>query len=171
MREQNFWSEILKMYYFTSLYLGPVWPNGYLFFNISNLAIWNMGCPKTQEFCHSRFKILPNTLNKTSTIGQRFIKFCQSGEISPNLVTLQPRTKRGKQTTETRLTKILSSNPSSFSLLCGSNWNKVCGKRFSRKNKIIRNIKIAISLPWAILFGVLTYRSRSYKQNLKIKLR
>ena len=86
MREQNFWSEILKMYYFTSLYLGPVWPNGYLFFNILNLAIWNMGCPKTQEFCHSRFKILPNTLNKTSTIGQRFSIFLFLIIPSPTLM-------------------------------------------------------------------------------------
>ena len=31
------------------------------------------------------------TLNNPSTIWQRFIKFCQRGEISPNLVTLLPR--------------------------------------------------------------------------------
>ena len=148
-----------------------MWPDGYIIHQFSAMDIehWK-AAQKHFNFAKVGSKIC-QTLNIPSTIWQRFIKFCQSGEISPNLVTLQPRTKRGKQTTETRLTKILSLNPSSFSLLCGSNWNKVCGKRFSRKNKIIRNIKIAISLPWAILFGVLTYRSRSYKQNLKIKLR
>ena len=55
-----------------------VWPYA-LFFQ--NSVIFNIEkLPKLYTFCQ--------TLNKPSTIWQRFIKFCRSGEISPILITL-----------------------------------------------------------------------------------
>ena len=54
------------------------------------LAIYNIKkLPKTYKICQNSFKCC-QTLNKPLTICQRFLKFCQSGKISPNLVTLLP---------------------------------------------------------------------------------
>ena len=55
-------------------------------FNLGHLQQWNFA-QKHTLFCHSGFKILPKP-NKPSKYCQSLLKFCQSGEISPNLVTL-----------------------------------------------------------------------------------
>ena len=71
------------------LNMGAVWPDGYI--NFHYLAIYRIKkLPKNIKICQSRFKIWSN-INKFSTICQRFIKFCQSDEILPNLVTLHGR--------------------------------------------------------------------------------
>ena len=63
------------------------WPNGYISFQY--LAIYNVKkLPKHQKM-PKEVQIFVKTLNKPSTICQRFLQFCQSGEILPNLVTLQ----------------------------------------------------------------------------------
>ena len=64
----------------------PVWPDGYIIFQY--LAMLKAG-PKHNNFAKVGSKIW-QTLNKTSTIWQRWIKCCQSGEISPKPVTLAP---------------------------------------------------------------------------------
>ena len=45
-------------------------------------------CPKVQNIYQSRFIILPKT-NILTRIGQKLLKFCLSGEILPNPVTLR----------------------------------------------------------------------------------
>ena len=44
-------------------------------------------CPKAKVICQNKFKNCP-ILFKPLKIAQRLAEFCQSGEISPNLVTL-----------------------------------------------------------------------------------
>ena len=56
-----------------------------LLLNIWPFATMKIG-PILSQICLSRFSILPN--NEKSKICQRLVIFCQSGEISPNLVTL-----------------------------------------------------------------------------------
>ena len=44
-------------------------------------------CPIVKHFCHSRINILPNN-KRTLKFFPSLLKLCQSGTISPNLVTL-----------------------------------------------------------------------------------
>ena len=53
-----------------------------LFFNLLTLV--------SLKNCQSRCTSLPNTKQNHTKISQRLFKFCQRGEISPNLVTLLP---------------------------------------------------------------------------------
>ena len=59
-----------------------VWPDGEIIFsklyNNEKLPLWPI-------VCQSNFNIMPNT-QKTLKHYQRIYKFCQSGDISPNLV-------------------------------------------------------------------------------------
>ena len=53
------------------------------------LAIYNIEkLPKSYIFCQTRFKILPNTKKPINYLTKIYI-CCQSGEISPILVTLE----------------------------------------------------------------------------------
>ena len=58
-----------------------------LFFKIWPLATIKIS-PIMYQIFQSRLKRLCQIQNKLSEICQRIVKFCQSGEISPNLVTL-----------------------------------------------------------------------------------
>ena len=54
-----------------------------------NLAICNnQNLLNNIKMCLNRFKFFLQMLSWPSEIGQRLLNFCQSGEISPNLVTL-----------------------------------------------------------------------------------
>ena len=55
-------------------------------FNLGHLQQWNFAQCHTL-FCQSRFKMLQK-LNKPSKYCQSLLKFCQSGESLPRLVTL-----------------------------------------------------------------------------------
>ena len=57
-----------------------------LCFNIGPFATTKIS-PIMSQFCQSRFAILTNFKNKLSKFCQILVNFCQSGEISPNLVT------------------------------------------------------------------------------------
>ena len=61
-----------------------VWPNGLIV--IQCLFIYNRKVATNKQHWQSRFKILSNKI--TLSYWQRFMKFRQSGEILPNLVTL-----------------------------------------------------------------------------------
>ena len=58
------------------------------FFNIWTFTSMKVS-GKGYNVCQSRLHILPN-FNNPSLIAQRLLNCCQSGEISPNLVTLLP---------------------------------------------------------------------------------
>ena len=67
----------------------PVWPDGKIICSIfGHLRQWRKFVAKNTICVYkSRLNILPNNPSK---IAQRLLNCCQSGEISPNLVTLLP---------------------------------------------------------------------------------
>ena len=64
----------------------PVWPDNWIIcLVLANRSIDNL--PNGYKICQKHIKILPN-IESTLSNGQMFLTVCQSGEISPNLVTL-----------------------------------------------------------------------------------